>query len=204
MLKIFRLEFFYGVQGIIIEGSQYPYIFMSQIGLEYKIMSLDSNFSPNFNIISLSQSNTDNKFYNHRLVKTSNTIYFWSTLNVVFDENITLYQSYTIPMDESLNPKTWVKNNVNIYNEPYYYEIPIGYGTDTGFDYSVINTPLNIINFRAPLDLKSVDVLQNTTIIDLTEWIWPRFDWEFKNCSFPLPEFILERYYSIKIGMNFN
>ena len=82
-----------------------------------------------------------------------------------------------------------------------YYEIPIGNGADAGFDYNVINIPLNIATIKTPSNLDSVDVLSNTVIIDLTEWIWPRFNWEFGDWSFPLPEFTLDDTYFIKIGM---
>ena len=200
MLKIYRLEWFYGVQGLIIDNSQNPYVFISQVYKNYKIMSLDSSFHANFSIISIPQENADDRRHNHRVVKSNDTIYFWSTLNVTFDANTFLYQSYVVPLDEFMNPLTWAQNTINTYNEPYYYEIPIGHGVDTGFDYSVIDTLINIAYYESSSTLNIFDVLANTTVIDLTECIWPRFDLAYNEWAFPLPEFILNDSYLIKIG----
>ena len=200
MLKIYRLEWFYGVQGLIIENSQNPYVFINRVGQNYKIMSLNSSFFANFSILSITKESVDNTRNNHRVAKFNDTIYFCSTFNVTFDTNTFLYQSYVTPLDESLNPLTWAQNTINSYNEPYYYEIPIGKGVDTGFDYSVIDTPINIAYYKSSSNLESVNVLVNTTVINLTECLWPRFDLAYNKWAFPLPEFILNGSYVMKIG----
>ena len=201
LLKVFRLEWLYGVQGIVFENTQYSYAFIIQINQQFKIMRLDNDFNANFSMLSFSQININNTLNNFKLKRSNNTIYLWSTMNTKFDINTSRFQSYTIPLNMSLNSENWVYSNLNEYNESYYYEIPIGSGADAGFDYNVVNIPLNIATLSTPSNLESVDVLSNTVIIDLTEWIWPRFDWKFGDWSFPLPEFILDDSYLLKIGM---
>ena len=105
---------------MVFENTQYPYAFISQINQQFKIMRLDNDFNANFSMLSFSHNNINNIPRDFKLKISNNTIYLWSTINTKFDINTFRLQSYTIPLNMSLNSENWVYSNLNEYNESYY------------------------------------------------------------------------------------
>ena len=70
--------------------------------------------------------------------------------------------------------------------------------------YNKVNDQITVVNYYKPSAVNYSYPFPNTVSIDVTDWIWPRFEQSIDQWSYPLPELMLDASYAFHIGMAFN
>ena len=203
LLKIFQIKDFAYTAGVIFEKNRYLYNIIYKIGNNINIIAFDENLNLNWTNIIPNDQSIGELYFILLALKSNNSFYLIYPENVTIDSDSTFTQAKISSYDFIFNSKGWNTNKIVNGDQTCALEIPFGYENSNDFQYNVINESVSVAYYQGTTDIASYDVTSDAYVVDLTDWIWPRFDWEFGSWSFPLPEFVLNPDYSIIIGIYF-
>ena len=203
-MKILKIKKFQYATGITFENIKYSESLINQSGNQIDIISFDDNLNINWASKYLNDQSPGTIYYKLLALNSNDSFYLIYSEKVTIDANTIFVQSKISSHDLSFNSKGWNPNTLITGNQTCAFDTPFGYGDNTYFEYSVINASISVAYYQGTPDTASYDVTSDAFVFDLTDWIWPRFDWELNNWYFPLPEFVLNPEYSIQIGILFD
>ena len=130
---------------------------------------------------------------------TDNDIIISYSYKYYHDNN---YLNY-ITVNEKLNldlDSMSCKINPKLVTNLLYEEIDISNNWMNETPYNVIDGNITVAYYDLSTNLIRSYPVSNLTYTDATDCIWPRYEESIDNCSFPLPEFILDSKYNFTFG----
>ena len=138
------------------------------------------------------------------LKRTSNDIYYLSVLINNLDatesisSNVPLCRNYILKLNSNLASDSWITFSDKAEADSNFI-VPFDYTAENS-TIRLADIELNVFTtYTSSIYNKSASVI-NFNFIDVTEWIWPRYDNNATTWNYPLPDFILDKNYIIQIG----
>ena len=180
-----------------IDGSL-KYVFINRIFNYIRKLTIDESFKAEANFMFLFIEGLE--FNGFTVTTTNNDIIISYSYKYYYENDylnyITVNEKLNLDLESmscKINPKI-VTNN--LLNE----EIDISNNWMNGTTYNVIDGNITIAYYDLSTNLIRSYPVSNLTFTDVTDCIWPRYEESIDNCSFPLPEFILNSQYNFTFG----
>ena len=174
------------------------YIFVNKLNKFYRLLKIDDSFNISSEEIEFLEGFSTN-FQTDYSIIVNNSIIISTSYSYYVNDTFLNNHTLTSKLDFNFTPQTWQEYYKYESKIPYN-EIPFEKDSSSSLYYTLEPSNVDIYYYNKTQNTIEYKELTNTTNIDITDWIWPRYDAFYKSCKFPIPSTILNLRYEYKIG----
>ena len=117
----------------------------------------------------------------------------------MYNDDLTRFSTITNYFDFELIPIFWM-DYAEINSNFTIGELPFGMNLQDGYLYTILNQSVSTVGYGKPDEIGYSHSFDSLISIDVSDWIWPKFEQFINKWSFQPPITLLEPSYNIRIG----